>query len=110
MPATDVRTVTPWSDGKQVFRGVLVRDLLARIGAASGGVTANGIDDYAVDIPAEDFLDYDVIVAYSLNGKPLPAEDKGPLWLIYPFSADAALRKDIYYARSVWQLRRLTVQ
>jgi hypothetical protein len=110
MPATDVRTETPWSDGEQVFRGVLVRDLLARVGAAGGDVTADGIDDYAVDIPAADFQDYDVILAYSLNGKPLPAENKGPLWLVYPFSANAGLRKDIFYARSVWQLRRLTVR
>jgi hypothetical protein len=73
-------------------------------------VTADGIDDYAVDIPAADFQDYDVILAYSLNGKPLPAENKGPLWLVYPFSANAGLRKDIFYARSVWQLRRLTVR
>jgi hypothetical protein len=110
MPAVDVRTATPWSDGKPVFRGVLLRDLLARVGAAGDGVTASGVDDYAVDIPAEDFRDRDVIVAYSMNGKLLPLDNKGPLWLIYPFSAEDALRKDIFYARSVWQLRRLTVK
>ncbi|HEY4161544.1 MAG TPA: molybdopterin-dependent oxidoreductase [Dongiaceae bacterium] len=110
LPALDVQTTTPWSDGKQVFRGVLLRDLLARVGATGGNVTATGIDDYAVDIPIEDSRRYDVILAYSLNGKPLPPDNKGPLWLVYPFSADAALRKDIFYARSVWQLRRLTVK
>jgi hypothetical protein len=110
LPATDLQTTTPWSDGKQVFHGVLLRDLLARVGASGGNVTAGGIDDYTVDIPNEDFQRYDVILAYSLNGKPLPPDNKGPLWLVYPFSADAALRKDIFYARSVWQLRRLTVK
>ena len=57
-----------------------------------------------------DIRDYDVIIAYAMNGKPLQADDKGPLWIVYPFSAHSELQKDLYFARSVWQLKRLTVQ
>jgi hypothetical protein len=51
-----------------------------------------------------------VIVAYTMNGKPLRPDDKGPLWIIYPYSEYNALQKDLYFSRSVWQLNRLTVQ
>ncbi len=47
---------------------------------------------------------------YAMNGKPLPLDDKGPLWVIYPYSEHSGLQKDLYFSRSVWQLNRLTVQ
>jgi hypothetical protein len=45
-----------------------------------------------------------------MNGAPLPVNNKGPLWVIYPYSERSSLQKDIYFSRSVWQLNRLTVQ
>ena len=71
---------------------------------------ADAVDDYQVKIPMEDIRDYDVIVAYAMNGKPLPPDNKGPLWVIYPYSEHSRLQKDLYFSRSVWQLNRLTVQ
>jgi len=102
--------MTPWTDGENLFEGVRLRDLLARLGAQGNAVLADAVDDYAVKIPMEDIRDYDVIVAYAMNGKPLPLDDKGPLWVIYPYSEYFGLQKDLYFARSVWQLNRLTVQ
>ena len=80
------------------------------LGAQGNAVFADAVDDYAVKIPMEDIRDYDVIVAYAVNGKSLPADDKGPLWVIYPYSEYSRLQKDLYFSRSVWQLNRLTVQ
>jgi hypothetical protein len=110
LPVTRVTTMTPWTDGENLFEGVRLRDLLARLGAQGNAVLADAVDDYAVKIPMEDIRDYDVIVAYAMNGKPLPADDKGPLWVIYPYSEYSGLQKDLYFSRSVWQLNRLTVQ
>jgi len=110
LPEVTIKTVTPWTEGEHDFAGVRLRDLLARIGAGSDAVTASAADDYQVSIPAEDFGTRDVIVAYALDGKPLPVEDKGPLWIVYPFSSEPSLQKDIYFARCVWQLKRLQVE
>lgn len=110
LPAITVKTVTPWTDGENTFEGVRVRDLLDRLGGKGSAVLVDSIDDYQIAIPMADFRDYDVIVAYAMNGQPLPLDDKGPLWIIYPFSAHFGLQKDIYFSRSVWQLTRLTVQ
>jgi hypothetical protein len=110
LPSITVTTTTPWTDGENEFAGVRLRDLLQHAGAAAADVMAAGVDDYQAIVPAEDLENNDVIVAYAMNGKPMPADNKGPLWLIYPFSAHPTLQKDLYYARSVWQLNRLTVQ
>jgi hypothetical protein len=109
LPLTTITTATPWTEGENRFEGVRIRDLLERLGAGGRGVVADAVDDYRIAIPLEDIRDYDVIIAYAMNGKPLPLDDKGPLWIVYPFSEHFGLQKDLYFSRSVWQLNRLTV-
>jgi hypothetical protein len=110
LPVTRITTMTPWTDGENRYEGVRLRDLLQQLGANGATVLADAVDDYQVKIPMEDIRDYDVIIAYAMNGAPLPADNKGPLWVIYPYSEHSGLQKDIYFSRSVWQLNRLTVQ
>jgi hypothetical protein len=110
LPATTITTATPWTEGENRFDGVRLSDLLAYLGAGEATVIAAAVDDYRITIPSEDIRYYDVIIAYAMNGKPLPLDDKGPLWIIYPFSGNFGLQKDLYFARAVWQLNRLTVQ
>lgn len=110
LPHVSITTETPWTNGAVRFEGVWMRDLMARLGAHGQKVMASGIDEYRIEIPMADFEDYDVLLAYAQDGKLLPPDDKGPLWIVYPFSADPGLKKDIYFSRCVWQLSRLSVQ
>lgn len=110
LPQITLKTMTAWTEGESSFTGVRLRDLLDRLGAQGATLTATAIDDYRTDIPMTDIRDYDVIVAFAMDGKPLPPDNKGPLWIVYPFSENPALQRDIYFARCVWQLNRLTVQ
>ena len=110
LPEATVRTTTPWSAGEDEYQGVRMRDLLNRLGAKGTTVTATAMDQYRIDIPMSDFQRYNVIVAYAMDGAPLPLDNKGPLWIIYPFSSKRALANDSYFARSVWQLTALIVQ
>jgi hypothetical protein len=110
LPRTSVDTETPWTEGIVHFEGVRMRDLLARLGAEGRKVIATGADDYRIEIPMADVQEYDVLIATAENGQPLRPDDKGPLWIVYPFSANPGLKKDTYFARCVWQLGGLTVQ
>jgi len=110
LPHVTIKTMTPWSDGENEFEGVRARDLLDRVGAQGTTVLAAAVDDYQIAIPIEDFRDNDVILAFAMNGVALPLDNKGPLWIIYPFSDRPSLQKDLYFSRSVWQLNRLTVK
>lgn len=101
---------TSWTDGTQEFRGVLMRDLMAAIGAKGNTVEAIALNDYSYTIDIEDFSLYPVIVATKLNGKILKIRDKGPLWIIYPLDTFTKEQKFNVERRMVWQLRRLIVR
>ena len=73
-------------------------------------VSAEAINDYRAVIPAEDFNEYDVLVAWHLDDAPMLVRDKGPLVIIYPFDAHAKLRSAVRYGRAVWQLKALDVR
>ena len=103
----EIVTDTPWTEGSIVFSGVLLRDVLDIADAKSGYVRAIDLNDYAVDIPLSDVTDYDVILALQRDGKYLTVRDKGPLWVIYPWSDEPALRTQLHYSRSIWQLNKL---
>ena len=105
-----VRTRTPWTEGVSTFEGPLLRDVLAAVGARGRVVRAVALNDYKVDIPATDYAVNDVIVAYSLDDRVLSVREKGPLWVIYPWDDVPDLRGEVTYARSIWQMTRITVQ
>lgn len=101
-------TSTPWTDGVPQFEGVLARDVIAKLGPiTSSHVTALALNDYRADLPISDFYDYDVLIAWSMNGVMLTRRDKGPLWIVYPRDAVPQLREERYEHRWVWQLSRL---
>ncbi len=105
-----IRTRTPWTDGLALFEGVLMRKVLAAVGATGRSVLALAINDYQAEIPATDFDRHRVILAYRKNGRRLTIRDRGPLWIIYPWTDKKALRNELYYVRSVWQLKELVVR
>ena len=104
---TTIETTTIWTDGTQVFQGVSLDVLAAHLGIDSGTLRATAINDYGVEIPVTDAVAGGPIVAYLLNGDAMSIRDKGPLWIIYPYDADAKYRSEVVYSRSIWQLDRI---
>lgn len=111
LPQVSYRTRTPWYTEPRKFTGVRLRDLLAALGATErSSVSAEAINDYRATIPAEDFNEHDVMVAWRLDDAPMAVRDKGPLVIMYPFDAEPKLRSAVRYSRAVWQLRSLDVR
>ena len=106
----DISTSTTVTDGRPLFRGVLVRDLLAHAQAEGETVTAQALNDYVIDIPVSDFHDFDVIAALYMDGAALTPRDKGPVWIVYPRDDHGVLADIRYDMRWVWQLVALHVQ
>lgn len=102
-----VETSTIWTDGTQTFQGVPLNVLVERLGFKGNKLRATAINDYAVEIPASDAVEGGPIIAYRLNGETMSVRDKGPLWIIYPYDADASFRSEVVYSRSIWQLDRI---
>lgn len=106
-----IRTTTIWTTGEQQFTGVPLMAVLQRLGASGHTIEAAALNDYFTEIPVSDAeSDPGPIIAYAQNGELLSVRDKGPLWIVYPYDADAALRSEVIYARSIWQLVSLQVK
>ncbi|MFC6486451.1 molybdopterin-dependent oxidoreductase [Nitratireductor sp. GCM10026969] len=110
LPPATLETTTVVTDGVQRFDGFYMRDLLELVGADGETVTASALNDYVIDIPAEDFTRFDVVVATHMNGERLETRDKGPLWIVYPRDDHAELEDLRYDYRWVWQLNHLDIQ
>lgn len=110
LPQHSFTTKTPWFRQPRKFTGPLLRDVLAAVGAQGQTLKAIALNDYVVDIPFEDALQVDVIVARLLDDKPMPVREKGPLFIVYPFDSKPELRNAIYFSRSAWQLKAIRVQ
>lgn len=109
LPQRTTQTKTPWYDASRSFSGVVASALFETLGAQGTMVTVTALNDYSADIPMSDFIDHPVILASRLDGAELSVRDKGPLFIIYPFDTDAELYNEVYFSRSVWQLKSITV-
>jgi hypothetical protein len=107
LPQVEVRTTTPWSKVAVTYRGPLLRTVLEAAGAKGQELRAIALNDYRVTLPLADVREHNVILATRADGQPLLVRDKGPLFVIYPFDSEPALKQPVYYERSIWQLRRL---
>lgn len=105
-----IRTSTTWTEGVHEFRGVLLCDVLDAVGATGSVVEARAMNDYYVEIPAEDCRTYPVLLALEQDGAPLTLRDRGPIWIVYPRDDFSELNDSLIDARWVWQLRELIVR
>ena len=109
LPAQTFATSTIWTEGVRDFTGVALATLLDRVGAEGATLRATALNDYGVEIPVSDAVPGGPMVAYAMDGAPMSVRDKGPLWIVYPYDADAAYRTEVVYARSIWQLSEVEV-
>jgi hypothetical protein len=103
-------TWTPWTDAVAEFEGVPAGRVLDAVGAEGTVVMALASNDYSVEIPVELLREYPVILAMSMNGERLRLRNKGPLWIILPWSDYPELDNEESRYWSVWQLRSIDVR
>lgn len=107
---TEIVTDTNWTSGVHTFTGARLMDILTRVDAQGGTINATAINDYSVEIPVSDATETSPIVAYALDGKPMPRREKGPLWIIYPYASSSKFQTEVIYSRSIWQLDRMSIK
>jgi hypothetical protein len=110
LPQRSFTTRTPWYDRPVKFTGPLLSDVLSAAKAQGKTINASAINDYTIRIPMADAQAHGVIVARLLDDQPMAVRDKGPLFVVYPFDSKAGLRSSVYYERSIWQLKRMSIE
>jgi hypothetical protein len=103
-------TTTPWYNGPVTFEGVPMARLLREVGASGTTLTAQALNDYSTDVPMADFEKYPALLAFKRDGSYMPVRDKGPLFIVYPYDSDPALKHQQFYSRSAWQVARMIIK
>ena len=109
MAQQSITTKTPWYKEPRKFTGPLLRDVLALVGANGATLRMTALNDYRIDVPFDDARRFDIVLARAIDDRPITVRERGPLFVIYPFDSDPALRNALYYSRSVWQLKSIDV-
>lgn len=105
-----VETSTLWTRGVIRFEGVPLRALLDRLDIRTGQIQAIAANDYGVAIPVSDAVDGGPIIAFRRDGREMTVRGNGPLWIIYPYDSNPDYQTEAIYARSIWQLVRMTAK
>lgn len=110
LPRAEIRTKTPWHDGLQHFEGVSLQALMDNLGIRGRDAEVVALNRYRTTIPVSDFAEFKPILAYRRNGAPMEIREKGPLFIIYPYDSNPALKNETYFGRSAWQVRSISVE
>ncbi|MBP1992258.1 sulfite oxidase-like oxidoreductase [Paenibacillus eucommiae] len=85
----DIHCVTRWSKFDTVWEGVLFRDFLSAAGIhydkeSIRYVMFHADSDYETNVPLDDLLQDNILLAHTYNGKPLTDKHGWPLRLVIP--------------------------
>lgn len=82
----DIHCVTRWSKLDTVWEGVLFRDFLKLIDVKPEGkyVMLHADNEYETNVPLEDLMGDQILLAMSYDGKPLTPKHGWPLRLVVP--------------------------
>ncbi|MGK3223458.1 molybdopterin-dependent oxidoreductase [Enterobacter soli] len=104
------QTTSPWYNGRTTFTGISMQKLMDYVGAKGTVVKVTALNDYTTVIPLSDFKNYNVILAFKINGEYMRVRDKGPFFIVYPYDSLPELNNQIYYSRSAWQVSRMSIE
>jgi hypothetical protein len=97
-------TSTPWNKKLVTFAGPTLKTVLAAVGAHGTVLRMTAMEKYEVSVPFDDAARFMPLLARRAGGQALKIRSQGPLFIVYPFDALPALKNDIYFSRSIWQL------
>lgn len=82
----DIHCVTRWSKLDTVWEGVSFKELAQQVGLKPQAryVTQHSYGGYTTNLPLEELLQDDVLLAYKFAGAPLQPEHGGPMRMVVP--------------------------
>lgn len=105
-----LQTQTPFTDGEPVFTGITFARLWERIAPTGETIRARAVNDYVIEESAEQLIAMEAFLAYESDGRLLTVRDKGPFWIVFPWSRRPDLSAPGVYSLSIWQLVELEVR
>ena len=109
LPNIKIETETIWTDSTHTYTAISVKTLLETVKAKGKTLKLIALNDYSVDVPVETLVKHNAFIAFEQDGKKMRIRNKGPLWLLYPFSDNPEINIPVYQSHSVWQLKTIEV-
>jgi hypothetical protein len=106
LPAVRYITYQPQLKREAVYEGVPLRDLAALGGFVGRDLRVYASNGFVATILSRDYLNEPVMLAYRMDGKPIPVLQKGPLTVVLP-RQPARFFTPAYSAAWVWFAVRL---
>ena len=116
MPAVSIQPTVEYDAKMHTLSGPLLSSVVEAAGVSAGAsvmLTMRAVDGYAVAVSLADAKRYRMIVATTLDGRPMSIGSLGPLWAVYdgdrlPDFKDKPLKER--YALSPWGLYFIEVK
>ncbi|PTY37461.1 hypothetical protein BGP77_13235 [Saccharospirillum sp. MSK14-1] len=104
---TILETETPWTDGLLQFEGAHLATVLDDADIRAEQLLASALNGYSVVISVATAIEEGAFIAVQMDGRPMRVRDKGPFWLVFPWSDKPELLNREVRSWSIWQLQRL---
>ena len=110
LPVTQFSTASPWHAIPVTYSGPSLKSVLNAVGAQGKVLRMIAMNEYETKVPFDDAAEFEPVLSRRADGKELMVRTKGPLLMIYPFDSRPRLKSDVYYSRSIWQLKKIVVE
>jgi hypothetical protein len=92
------------------FKGPSLSDVLTRAGASGGDITLTAVDDYMVDITADEMKKYNPILAIEKDGVRMAPDDFGPFFVMWPFKEKPEIDIELFQSKAIWSVVKIEVK
>lgn len=106
----EYQVLDPFEQRPIVYRGVLMRDLLAlwQPDPQANMMKLTALNDYVIEIPLEEFSTYPILFAMQADGEIMDITYRGPAMLVYPvdqYEFDSRVNQ----RKWIWQIKSIEV-
>ena len=105
LPAATLVTRHAQLGRTSTYQGVLLKTLASAMHSSGRDLRVYASNGFVTTIPAQDYLNAPIMLAYAANGKPISILEKGPLTIVLPSAYARFQNKGAYW---VWFVERLT--
>ncbi len=97
-------TMTPWTNAVDQYKAIPLKSILGSIINKYDTLHLKAENGFEVHENIRFLLDADAFLAFKKNGQFMRLRDKGPVWLLFPYSQRPKLDDAFHNQVAVWML------
>ena len=108
LPQTEYAVVDPYFKKRVVYKGVLLKDLVAAYTKPdTQKIRLRAIDEYRAEFVKGEWIRFDIMLATRMNGKHMGIRENGPARIVLPYDTAKGIDKTLYKPKWIWQVNRI---